>query len=182
MFEKPQQPTETKETTMKKESPLKKLGKVAMLSAGLLIGAQAAEAGDMNKVRSHADDLFNELDKEQQKGMHESHKQTPSDEQKNITSDKKSGDMFEAMDKLGALDEKYASAKTEQEKDVLRQQIAKAALMSGKSGKILSQKDGSVGHLCVGGWTISAQSDGHIVAGSIAHDGGEKSMFAFLFP
>lgn len=167
---------------MKKESTLKKLGKAVALSAGLLVGAQAAEAGDVGKVRSRADDMFNELDKIQPKGVHESNKQAPSEEQKNITPDKKGGDMFEAMDKLGGLNEKYASAKTEQEKDVLRQQIAKEALMNGKSGKILSQKDGSVSNMRVGDWTINARSDGYVVAGSISRDGSEKSMFAFQLP
>ena len=172
MFEKPQQ---EKGGKMKKEkSFLKEFGKVAALSAGLLIGAQSAEAGKV--------DMFKDLDS---MDVPHAEKKTPMkysspEEQKNITPDKKGAGMFEAVDKLELLDQKYASAKTEQEKDGLRQEIARTALMSGGSGKILSQKDGQISNMRVGTWVVSARSDGNVVTGSIvSSSGAEKSIFAF---
>lgn len=174
---------------MKKESTLKKLGKAAMFSAGLLIGAQNAEAGK--------EDLFKELDSmdvpHAEKKTPMSHKQAPTEEQKNITPDKKGGGMFEAMDELDALDKAYMEFKhqlkaegrkdeiNEIKKDNMRQEIARVALMSGHSKEIL-QKGGAIANMRVGNgyWIINAQSDGHVVTGSIvSRNEKEKSMFAF---
>lgn len=168
---------------MKKESSLKKLGKAVALSAGLLIGAENAEAGKIDEVHSRADDMFNELENaEVKKSAHESNKQSLlMKEQKNITPDnKKSGDMFEAMDELETLDKEYTAAQTEKEKDAIRQKIAKELLLSGKNGNILSKGGNSIRNMHSGGWVINAQSDGRIVTGSIVSvTGNEKSMFAF---
>lgn len=171
---------------MKKESPLKKFGKVVALSAGLFFGAQDTGAADVNEVHSHADDMFGELGNAHAKGVHESHKQALPQEQK----DKKGGDMFEAMGELEVLDNKYMEfkhwlkaegKKDEVKKDEMRQEIARVALMSGHSKEIL-QKGGAIANMRVGNgyWIINAQSDGGVVTGSIvSRNEKEKSMFAF---
>lgn len=164
---------------MKKESFLKKIGKAAVLSAGLLIGAQNAEAGK--------EEMFNEMDNTPANDVHKHHKQSLPSEEKKINK----GDMFEAMDELGVLDSKYMAfkhllksegKKDEGKKDEMRQEIARTALMSGKSKEILSQKGGQIFDMRIGNgyWIINAQSDGAVVTGSIvSRNEREKSMIAF---
>ncbi|MBI2045984.1 MAG: hypothetical protein HYT28_01000 [Parcubacteria group bacterium] len=97
------------------------------------------------------------------------------------------GDMFDAAKALADLDKKYLAAQNEEEKDLLRQKIARTALVSGRSGKILSQKDGRVVNGRVGHaddpnyWIINARSDGHqVTCAIISRDGREKSEFSFF--
>lgn len=164
MFEKPQQ--EKGGNMKKEESSLKKLGKAAALSAGLLIGAQNAEAGKA--------DMFDELDVEVEnmnKKMSSNHKQTPNHEQQKSENKE---DMFSDMDMLETLQGKYATA-NKSERDTIRKEMARVLLAGGvaeqklKEGKTLNLRSGDVqvmAHL-IGDRIIGVIKD--IVSGEISN-------------
>ena len=139
--------------------------KLALILLGLMFGiaVQEVQAEDrFDGVRKHSKELFNELDNLNY------HSGQGTGVFRNADIAHESIKDFEALEYL------HKKAKSEPEKERIRQRMAKTVLLTDKEtrpwGKISIRE---------GNWAIFAESDGMTILGSIISPDGEKSTFNF---